>query len=244
MTRTRLVRAVLWSGVGIGLACGTGTSSTDGGPPPDSGPTGSDAGACGPGSCSGCCQRDTCIAGASQTSSACGSGGAACQACAAGATCQSGACLDPPVPDPGTQVGKTWTDVEPNDTPDKAFPGGVLSFAFWMGFAQPATKIGTNTDVDFFVFKTGDAASITGIGGPLSVCWSGGINLLDLYLYKVENSRKGPLVRSATTADSSCETVVDAGQASTVLAPNTVYLLEVRAAPGLNLGGNPGLYSA
>ena len=45
------------------------------------------------GTCSGCCQGGSCVAG--NTPQACGTGGKACVACSPGATCVSGACVSP-----------------------------------------------------------------------------------------------------------------------------------------------------
>lgn len=146
------------------------------------------------------------------------------------------------VPDPGTAMGGEWTDVEPNDTPSQAVPVGTILGSAWMGFAQPYTAINPETDVDYFVFRTADAASLD--SDYISVCWSFPGNLLDLELYEVVNSMQGPLVASAAQTTAGCETVLDFGQGSTLLKPDTVYLLKVAGAPGLMLNGDPGLYDA
>lgn len=146
------------------------------------------------------------------------------------------------VPDPGTVMGGEWTDVEPNDSASQAVPVGIMNGPVWMGFAEPYTAIGSNTDVDNFVFKSPDAATLPNVN--IQICWSFPGNLLDLYLYEVVDSKKGMLVASATETAGACETVIDFGQGPTILQPDSVYLLEVTAGPGLDLAGDPGLYSA
>ena len=147
-----------------------------------------------------------------------------------------------PIPDPGTVMGGEWTDVEPNDKPSQAVPVGILNGPVWMGFADPYTAISSPTDVDYFVFKSTDAAGLPNVN--IQICWSFPGNLLDLNLYEVVSSQQGSLVKSATDTGTGCETLVDIGQAATDLKPDTVYLLEVVAGPGLDLAGDPGLYSA
>lgn len=146
------------------------------------------------------------------------------------------------IPDPGTTVGGEWTDVEPNDTPSQAVPVGILNGSVWMGFADPVTAISSPTDVDYFVFKTGDAASLA--NDNIQVCWSFAGNLLDLNLYAVDNGKKGALLKSATDTAGACETLIAPGEGTALLTVDTVYLLEVVAGPGLDLMGDPGLYSA
>jgi len=145
------------------------------------------------------------------------------------------------VPDPGDMPANEWPDKEPNDDPSHAVPVGVVQGAFWMGFADPPNAISSPTDKDYYVFKTGDAASLD---LNLQICWSFAGNLLDLYLYEVVGGVQGALVKSATATTSGCETLISAGQGPMLLKPATVYLLEVVAGPGLNLGGDPGLYDA
>jgi hypothetical protein len=146
------------------------------------------------------------------------------------------------IPDPGNQPSGEWTDMEPNNTPSQATPMGVLTGPIWAGFTDPLTAINPATDVDYFVFKTGDAASLANV--YISLCWSFAGNLLDLTLYEVVNSMQGQVVASAATTGTGCETLVDVGEGTTLLQATTTYLLEVAAAPGLNLMGDPGLYSA
>ena len=146
------------------------------------------------------------------------------------------------VPDPGTDTNTEWTDVEPNDDPSTAVPQGILAGPVWMGFVMPYTTINDDTDVDYFVFRTGDAASLGNV--YIASCWSIGRDMINLYLYQVDNGVQGALVDSAESTDTSCETIVDFGEGSTLLVADTVYLLEVRAAPGLALGADVGLYSA
>jgi hypothetical protein len=65
-----------------------------------------------------------------------------------------------------------------------------------------------------------------------------------MFLYRVDNGLQGPMVASATAPTGSCQTLVMAGQGATLLLPNQRYLLEVRAAMGLNLNGMSGMYGA
>lgn len=146
------------------------------------------------------------------------------------------------IPDPGTVQNGEWTDVEPNDDPSMAVPQGILTGPVWMGFAMPYTTINDDTDVDYFVFKTGDEMSLANV--YISACWGDGVDLLNMYLYTVENRIQGGLVASAESTDTSCETLVDFGAGPTILSADTTYLLEIRAAPDLMLGGAGGMYSA
>lgn len=144
------------------------------------------------------------------------------------------------IPDPGNEMNGEWTDIEPNDTPDQAVPMGILTGPIWAGFVAPYTAINPETDVDYFVFKTGADTS----GVYMALCWSFAGNLLDMNLYEVENQMQGQLAATATDTAPGCETLVDFGEGATLLSPSTTYLLEVRGAPGLNLAGDPGLYTA
>jgi hypothetical protein len=146
------------------------------------------------------------------------------------------------IPDPGSTVGGEWTDVEPNDKPSQAVPVGIVEGPIWMGFASPVTAMSSPADVDYFVFRTGADATLANVN--IQTCWSFPGNLLDLNLYEVVQSQKGPLVKSATTTNTSCETVIGFGEGTMVLKADTIYLLEVIAGPGLDLAGDPGLYSA
>jgi hypothetical protein len=152
----------------------------------------------------------------------------------------TGTCTN--VPDPGNLPGVDWTDVEPNDTPCTATPEPMLAGPVWMGTAMPYTMIDSNTDVDFYSFRTSDMASLA--NDSIQVCWGFAGHLLDLFLYRVDNGMQGPMVASATAATGQCQTVVPAGMGTTLLLPTQRYLLEVRPAPGLNLGGMPGMYGA
>lgn len=123
-----------------------------------------------------------------------------------------------------------WKDVEPNDTPDKAVPVGILTTP-WAGFSMPYTTINTATDVDYFVFRTGDATQL--MSSQLAMCWSGNFNLLDMYLYAVDaQNHQGALVKSWTSTASGCETAWMSNGAAQGLMPNTTYLLEIRAGAG------------
>ncbi|MFO0613733.1 MAG: hypothetical protein U0414_14155 [Polyangiaceae bacterium] len=148
------------------------------------------------------------------------------------------------VPLPGTVEGGDWTDAEPNDDACHATPVGILSGPVWAGFADPITTINSNTDKDFFVFKTSDAASLANVN--VLLCSSGTFNLLDLYLYGVEaDGTLGPEIKKADSTQPGCETIVAMGEGPTDLQPNTTYVLEVRAAPGLVLPKpSDGFYSA
>lgn len=173
---------------------------------------------------------------------ACGGGGEQFEDAAAGSDGAGPDMAGGVIPDPGTEVGGEWTDVEPNDTPSQATPVGVLNGPAWVGFVEPFTEIASTTDVDYFVFKTADAASLA--NDYISLCWGGGVNLLDAHLYEVVDQHQGTEVVTATTTNTSCETVIDFGQGPTILAADTVYLLELRAAPGLPAAGLPIGYSA
>jgi len=146
------------------------------------------------------------------------------------------------IPDPGTTMNGEWTDVEPNDRPDQATPVGIVTGPAWMGFVEPYTAINPEDDVDYFVMRTGDAASLDNV--YLEACWSFTGNLADMYMYEVQGGVKGSMVASGTSGDASCEPLLAAGTGSSILSADTVYLVEVRGAPGLSLGGDPGLYSA
>ncbi|GMU61508.1 MAG: hypothetical protein AMXMBFR34_32710 [Myxococcaceae bacterium] len=52
-------------------------------------------GACGPMSCSGCCNNNFCVTPSQQNRFACGAGGAMCMGCSMGQQCQNGACVVP-----------------------------------------------------------------------------------------------------------------------------------------------------
>ncbi|MFO0553920.1 MAG: hypothetical protein U0271_36400 [Polyangiaceae bacterium] len=144
------------------------------------------------------------------------------------------------IPDPGPGMDGEWIDTEPNDTPDHAVPMGTQTGPIWAGFMEPYTAINPETDVDYFVFKTG--ADVTNIN--MQLCWSFAGNLLDMNLYEVVDQKQGMLVKSSASTAASCETLIDFGGATGTLTPNTTYLLEVAGAPGLVLNGDPGLYSA
>ena len=154
----------------------------------------------------------------------------------------SGMMMGGPIPDPGTETNAEFTNSEPNDTPAQATPVGILTGPIWAGFVMPYAMIDNNTDSDFFVFKTGNQASLANL--YIMICWSGAIDLLDLYLYAVDNNQQGAEVKTAATTDTSCETLINFGEGTTLLAAETTYLLEIRAGQGLDLGGHNGTYSA
>jgi len=214
-------------------------------------------GVCSGGVCGGCrnavgvCQPGT-------TKGYCGSGGTLCNSCGSGQICVNAQCVAggtgggaggaggagggapaDVIPDPGTAMGAEWTDIEPNDRPSQAVKVGVLQ-TVWAGFVMPFTTINSATDKDFFVFRTGTATQLA--SSSLLLCWSGMFNLLDMYLYSVDaQQHQGPLVRSWTATTAGCETAFQGNGADAGLTPNTVYLLEVRAAPGAT---TPTPYSA
>lgn len=77
-----------------GFSCCDGQCLKDGceAPPADAGNTDAGAVACGPDTCSGCCEATVCVAGIAD--SACGTGGVDCASCAEGMRCESsGACV-------------------------------------------------------------------------------------------------------------------------------------------------------
>lgn len=148
------------------------------------------------------------------------------------------------VPDPGSEPRYSWTDNEPNNTPFTAVPVGRLSSALWIGVGAPITTINTDRDTDFFVFQTGDEDSLPVL---FSICWDtqpARLNLLDMFLYTVEDGELGILVKESKSADTACETLLTQDEAQRTLAANTTYLLEVRAAPRLARGMHAGVYAA
>jgi len=159
------------------------------------------------------------------------------------ATAMDAMAMAPLVPVPPMTGAFDWPDIEPNDTAAQAVPVGILEGAMWMGFGATPSRIATNTDTDFYVFRTGNAASLVG-QQPMSVCGSQGVDLVDLYLYAVVNGRLGALLKSAATTTPSCETILSTAEIPMVLMPESIYVLEVRAAAGLMLGANTGGYNA
>jgi hypothetical protein len=142
------------------------------------------------------------------------------------------------VPDPGDEVGGEWTDVEPNDDPGHAVPVGIISGAVWAGFVEPYTQLETPEDRDFFVFATGDAASL-----EVHIAMCGDANTFDMYLTEVVDGMMGPEIAQSVGEDTGCATVVDFGQGPELLQPQTSYVLEVRAQPDA-AGTFPALYGA
>jgi hypothetical protein len=133
------------------------------------------------------------------------------------------------VPDPGNGALVTdWLDTEPNDTQATAVPLGTATADVytWMGFvADPPSQIGGSDTADFYVFRSGPAASIF----HSQVCWSSGTNLIDFKLSKVVGGQPvSPPLASFTSADTACENP----PADTPLEPNTVYLVELDAVAG------------
>ncbi|MCA9492869.1 MAG: hypothetical protein KC621_23215 [Myxococcales bacterium] len=149
------------------------------------------------------------------------------------------------IPTPPMTIAAEWPDTEPNDTPEQAVPVGVIEEAVWMGFSMPLNAINDDDDVDFYVFRTPDAEGLMRLTEvSFIVCWQGGLDLVDLALYRVEEGRIAETVREAATQSPNCEDLMAGMQPSELLSPESIYLLEVRAAPGLMLGGSPGLYEA
>ena len=150
------------------------------------------------------------------------------------------------IPVPPMTAANEWPDVEPNDTPAQAVPVGMLQFAFWMGFGMPLNMFSSNTDVDYYVFRTGDAASLTNV--LLQICWGadmggGRVDLLNAYIYEVNNGVQGQAVVTAEDTDTSCENMVS-GDASMIMAANSIYLLEVRPPAGADISNHTGMYGA
>ena len=146
------------------------------------------------------------------------------------------------VPDPPTTPANSWDDVEPNDTAGQAVPVGQLAGALWMGFGAVPSKIASNTDSDWYVFRTGDATSLMNTAGLL-VCSNDGMALFKLYLYSVTNQMLGPQLKESMT-NSGCETLATPAEVPTLLMPQSVYALEIRPIPGLELGARTGEYGA
>jgi hypothetical protein len=144
------------------------------------------------------------------------------------------------VPDPGDAVGGEWTDIEPNDDPSHAVPVGVLAGPVWAGFVEPFTQIASADDTDFFVFRTGEEATL----GDVYIALCGTANTMDGYLSQVVDGRMGAELASAAGPDTGCITLVDFGQGPEILAATTAYVLEVRAQPDADPGDFPVLYSA
>jgi hypothetical protein len=176
---------------------------------------------------------------------ACGGGGDDDQQDAAGNPDVAGA-PDAPgastLPEPGTEDGGEWTDVEPNDTPGDATPVGVVNGPIWAGFVEPYTTIDSPTDVDFYVFRAPGAAELGNVN--MQFCWGGGLDLLDLYLYEVMSMTQGALIQTANTTNTSCETIIPFGEGANILTADAVYLLEVRAAPTVPAGTPATMYGA
>jgi hypothetical protein len=103
---------------------------------------GHDAGSCGPGNCSGCCEGTTCLQGIS--ASACGVGGASCATCGSGSFCDgAGACrlTDGGACGPGNCSGCcVGTACFPGDVPAECGTGGAACSA-----CQPDWVCGTGS---------------------------------------------------------------------------------------------------
>ncbi|MBI4822393.1 MAG: hypothetical protein HY791_39400 [Deltaproteobacteria bacterium] len=147
------------------------------------------------------------------------------------------------VPDPGTDTSGEFRDVEPNDTPGTATPVGVLTSPAWMGFSTPVTQLESAADVDYYVFRTGPETTLPNV--YVAACWSVGLgNLIDMELFEVLDGAQGRSVRAANGTQDQCETIIDSGAASDLLAADSVYLLRVNAGPGVTIAPGAGTYSA
>ena len=144
------------------------------------------------------------------------------------------------VPDPGEVVGGEWTDIEPNDDPSHAVPVGILAGPVWAGFAEPFTQLESTDDTDFFVFATGEAATLADV--YILLC--GPANTMDLYLSEVVDGHMGGQISSAAGNDTGCVSMIEVGQGPEILTATTSYVLEVRAQPGAAGASFPALYSA
>jgi hypothetical protein len=147
------------------------------------------------------------------------------------------------IPNPPETEAFSWNDVEPNDTPSRAVPVGRLQYALWMGFSAQPNVIGNNTDVDYYAFRTGDAQSLMN-QADMVICSNDGQDLLTAKLYSVIEGMQGEELRASTRPSEGCALLMTSVEVPTVLMPMSVYLLEIRALPGLELGARIGAYSA
>jgi hypothetical protein len=104
----------------------------------------------------------------------------------------------------------------------------LLAGPLYAGFVEPYTEMDSATDVDFHVFRTGAASTLDDTF--IILCWGAVDDILDGYLYRVIDGQQGPLVVEAATPTEGCEPVVPFGEGADILQPDTVYLLELRAA--------------
>ncbi len=127
------------------------------------------------------------------------------------------------VPTPCDDEVFDFAVVEPNNTPAQATDACTVPAAgYWGNFSGPGS-LGGDDDVDYIVFKTPVAESIT---IPVIPCWQPGTDLLDLSIYEVVDGvpMETPVYESATP-QTDCE-----GSFEVMLAPDTVFLLEMRLA--------------
>ncbi len=149
------------------------------------------------------------------------------------------------IPVPPMTAAFDWADTEPNNTPQQAQAIGTFEFALWMGFGAVPNSINANDDVDYYVFRAPDADGLANLFPEgFTVFWNAQINLLDMRLYEVNNGTLGAMVREAATDTIGQENLMEGTTPAEVLTPGGIYLLEIAAAPGLDLGGNPESYSA
>src|SRR5262245_12368537 len=73
------------------------------------------------------------------------------------------------IPVPPNTPADLWIDTEPNDTPSQAVPVGILAGALWLGFGASSSRIASNGDTDFYVFRTGDTTSLMRLP-PMQIC--------------------------------------------------------------------------
>lgn len=136
------------------------------------------------------------------------------------------------IPDPGSAaIPFSWPDTEPNDTPQTAVPLGTsvnAGEATWFDGTATSGQLGGSDTEDYFVWKS----STQGGNFHAGPCWDGTAapNLLDFFVYEVDNGQEGQMVASSTDTDPACENM--AAAADFTMQPSTVYLLELRAKPG------------
>jgi len=130
------------------------------------------------------------------------------------------------VPIPCAQESFDFAEVEPNDTPSQATDACTVANGYWGTFAGP-TSIGGDDELDYVVFRT--PAAGMNVDVPVIPCWNTPTDLIDLSIFEVVDqvAVEPPVYESATPA-TDCE-----GEFGISLAPDTVFLLELRlATPG------------
>ena len=133
------------------------------------------------------------------------------------------------IPDPGTgnAVGNNFGSVEPNDSPGQATPLGVAMAGDVYTWVNN-NKIGGGDTTDYFVFKSGPAASEFSLGAG-GLCWMGAITNLSATLWKVTNHQQ---VLPAVHQWQGNGTCVKSTKGDAPLEPNTDYLFGVTSTGG------------